>query len=74
MTTRTPRPPPLRCRVALTLALAALLGGCVLPVPYPVYDAPPVYTAAPYPAYAPPPAPGGVYVGGGWGYGYRHWR
>lgn len=63
MTTRTPRPPPPRCLAAL--ALAALLGGCVVPVPYPGYYAPPVYAGAPYPAYAPPPVPGGVYVGGG---------
>lgn len=74
MTTRTPRPRPPLLRCLGVLALAALPGGCVLPVPYPGYYAPPVYAGAPYPAYAPPPVPGGVYVGGGWGYGYRHWR
>lgn len=63
------------CRPA-ALALAALLGGCAVYTPYPGPYGYPGYAGGYYPSYVAPPVVGGVYVGGGWGWGrrHRHWR
>jgi hypothetical protein len=62
----------------LAVALGLGLSGCVYAGPGYGYDSAyyggPAYYPAPGPAYYGPPVYGGVWIGGGRGWGHRGWR